>query len=94
MNVKIAAAMLPKRCGVGSPSASRGRKNDIPHHSRQRPISGNVVRSRLRRPKVSIVYMAGMAKSQLVTPVPKDTSRAWLRENPASSKMVEPEIGQ
>lgn len=55
IKVKIAAAMLPMRACDGVPSAFSGRKKDMPHQSRQRPMSGKVVRSRLRRPKVSIV---------------------------------------
>lgn len=64
-------------------------------------MSGNVVRSKLRRPNVSIVldgklatvlqvssnttyYMAGMAKSQLVIPVPMEVRSASDRVKPAS----------
>jgi len=50
---------------------------------------GKVKRRRPRRPKVSMVQMAGKAKTQFTRPKPKEASRAvsWLA--PASTKIVD-----
>ena len=52
-------------------------------------MSGKVVRRRLRLPKVSIVYTAGKAKSQLMRPKPKEARSAWMLSKPDWEKMVE-----
>lgn len=41
-----------------------------------RDINGKVVRRRLRRPKVSIVFMAGIANRKFITPQPREAPRA------------------
>jgi hypothetical protein len=50
---------------------------------------GNVTSSKLRRPKVSMVYTAGMAKMKVIRPKPIETSRHSLMLYPASAKIVE-----
>lgn len=50
-------------------------KNIDPAQKSIRAIQGKVVRRRLRRPKVSIVQIAGKAKTVLTSPKPKDASR-------------------
>ncbi len=62
-------------------------QNEKPVQKRKMDISGNVVRRRLRRPKVSIVYTAGRAKIQFVIPQPSETSRASRRPKPAFRNM-------
>ena len=62
-------------------------KKDIPVKRRKKPMSGKVVSNRLRRPKVSMVLTAGIANSQLTTPVPSDTANALTCEKPASIKI-------
>lgn len=62
-------------------------QNEKPVQKRKMDISGNVVSSRLRRPKVSIVYTAGRAKIQFVIPQPNDTRRASRSPNPADLNM-------
>lgn len=51
-------------------------------------MTGKVSRSSGRRPKRSIVRMAGMAKTALTMPKPQDARSAWISLNPASVKMV------
>ena len=43
--------------------SEEGIQKEKPVKSRKSDINGKVVRRRLRRPKVSIVYTAGMAKT-------------------------------
>jgi hypothetical protein len=62
-------------------------KKEKPVKRRNIHMNGNVVRSRLRRPNVSIVYTAGIAKSQLTIPVPRETRRALDLEKLASMKI-------
>ncbi len=50
-------------------------------------ISGKVVKRRFRLPKVSMVYMAGIANSQLMSPKPSDADRADIGLNPPSRKI-------
>lgn len=64
-----------------------GAQKENPVHSRHNPIKGNVVKRRFRRPKVSMVYIAGIANNQFVTPVPKETNSAFDREKPESMKI-------
>jgi hypothetical protein len=56
-------------------------QKENPVNSKNIDISGNVVSRSLRRPKVSMVYIAGRAKTQLVIPQPSDVMRAmrWLK---------------
>jgi len=49
---------------------------------------GNVKISRVLRPKVSIVQIAGKAKMKLVKPKPQETNKALSVSNPAFTKMV------
>jgi hypothetical protein len=49
---------------------------------------GKVKRRRARRPKVSIVQMAGKAKMKLIRPNPKEAKRAWKSLKPDFLKMV------
>ncbi len=60
-----------------------------PTKKRQMDIKGNVIRRRLRRPKVSIVYTAGRAKTQFMIPKPREADRADILENLASMKISE-----
>jgi|SRR5712664_3635584 hypothetical protein len=55
-----------------------------PVKNKHRDMRGKVVRSRLRRPKVSMVYTAGMAKRKLITPQPREAPRALISERFAS----------
>lgn len=57
-------------------SDSSGIQKLKPVKRRNKAIRGNVVRRRFRLPKVSIVYTAGIAKSQLMTPNPREADRA------------------
>jgi hypothetical protein len=52
-----------------------GMRKQSPAASRHQAIFGNVVRSRLRRPKVSMVYTAGKAKTKRTSPNPIEASR-------------------
>jgi len=56
---------------------------------RKRAMSGKVVSSRLRRPKRSMVKTAGSAKSQFITPKPKEARRAEVSLKPLSTKIEE-----
>ena len=49
---------------------------------------GNVKISRVLRPKVSIVHIAGKAKMKLVKPKPQEMNKALRVSNPALTKMV------
>lgn len=62
-------------------------KKEKPAHNRQIPISGYVTSSRLRRPNVSMVKMAGIANRKFVIPVPIVVSKALERLKPASMKI-------
>ena len=59
-----------------------------PVHSKKIERKGKVKSSKFRRPHLSIVNRAGMAKTQFRIPVPMDASRAELVEYPESMKMV------
>jgi hypothetical protein len=50
---------------------------------------GNVNRSKVRRPNVSIVQMAGKAKMKLTMPKPKDARRAPTLLAPDWTKIVD-----
>ena len=65
-----------------------GTQNEKPVKSRKSAMSGKVLRSRLRRPKVSIVYIAGMAKRKFMTPKPREAARADWSEKPEEEKML------
>jgi hypothetical protein len=52
-------------------------------------ICGNVSKSSVRRPKVSIVQIAGQAKVKLTRPNPHEKRRAFLVEAPACAKTVD-----
>jgi hypothetical protein len=60
-----------------------------PAASSDQAMLGNVKRRRARRPKVSIVQMAGKAKRKLMSPKPKEAKRAWKSVKPDFLKMVE-----
>lgn len=60
-----------------------------PVKKRQSDIRGKVVKRRFLRPKVSIVYMAGMAKRKLMMPNPRDADRALISERFACKKTSE-----
>lgn len=74
-------AMQPVR----GPSA--GIQKLKPVKRRNSDKKGYVVSRRLRRPKVSIVWIAGTAKTQLIRPKPSEALRAEIGENPASRKI-------
>lgn len=63
--------------------------NAKPVMRRKIAISGKVVSSRFRLPKVSIVYTAGKAKTKLMHPKPKEANRACVSEKRASVKMFD-----
>jgi hypothetical protein len=63
-------------------------KKDMPVQSNVSERKGKVKRSKFRRPHLSIVKRAGMAKRKLRMPVPMDTSSAVLRSKPLSRKML------
>lgn len=75
--------MHPRRAGLSS-----GMKNEKPVKNSIIAMSGKVTRSRLRRPKVSMVYMAGIANRKLIAPPPKEVRSAALREKPAFWKIA------
>lgn len=56
--------------------------------SKDQAICGNVKSNRLLRPNVSIVQMAGQAKTKLTRPKPKEAMRASLSEAFACLKIV------
>lgn len=58
-------------------------------NNRKRDIRGKVVSKRLRRPKVSMVYTAGMANKKLMMPKPRLARRAEILENPEFTKITE-----
>ena len=53
-----------------------GMKKAIPVMRRKNAIKGKVVRSKNRRPKVSIVQMAGAEKTKLSVPNPSEATNA------------------
>lgn len=85
---------MPKRY---KPSATQamwavlvsGIKNENPVKNRHKLIIGKVVRRRLRRPKVSMVYRAGMANKKLMTPQPIEAPSALNSDRFASTKTSE-----
>lgn len=64
-------------------------QNENPVNSRNNDMRGKVVSKRLRRPKVSIVYTAGMANKKLMMPKPRLARRAEILVNPDSAKITE-----
>jgi hypothetical protein len=54
----------------------------------QTAMNGKVAKSRLRLPNVSIVQNAGNAKTKLMTPKPRDASRAGVGWDPARKRMI------
>ena len=68
---------------------SSGMKKEKPVKKRKIDISGKVVRSRFRRPKVSIVYTAGIANSQFIKPKPREAAKAEMGEKCASRNICE-----
>jgi hypothetical protein len=57
-------------------------KNAKPASKRKRPMRGNVVNKRFLRPKVSMILIAGRAKTQLIIPNPQEAIRACASEKP------------
>jgi hypothetical protein len=55
---------------------SSGRKNIIPAAKRVQAMLGKVASSKDRRPNVSMVKMAGKAKTKLTAPNPSEAKRA------------------
>ena len=68
---------------------SFGMRKHKPAASSVQAIFGKVKRSSDRRPKVSIVHIAGQAKMKLTRPKPKEAISASLSVAPASEKTVE-----
>lgn len=66
-----------------------GSKNINPVAIKHQAMFGKVKRSKKRRPKVSIVQIAGHAKIKLMRPKPNDARRHCRGENPPCSKIVE-----
>lgn len=60
--------------GMRAPESSGMRKHS-PAARRHQAMLGNVVRSKLRRPNVSMVYTAGKAKMNKTIPKPIDASK-------------------
>lgn len=58
-------------------------------NSRKSAMRGNVVSKRLRRPKVSIVYTAGIANKKLMMPKPRLARRAAISVNPELENITE-----
>lgn len=56
-------------------STSCGSRNRHPATTKHHAMLGNVNSNRLRRPNVSMVQMAGNAKTKLTRPKPKEASR-------------------
>jgi hypothetical protein len=54
----------------------------------QTAMNGKVAKSRLRRPNVSIVQNAGNAKTKLMTPKPRDASKAGVGWDPARRRII------
>lgn len=59
-----------------------------PVASKVQAICGKVKRSKLRRPNVSMVQIAGQAKTKLTRPKPKEAIKASRSEAPACLKIV------
>ena len=76
---------ISPRCAL----LSSGMKKENPVPRRVHAICGNVKSSSVRRPKVSMVHIAGKAKMKLTIPNPKDARRAFMVDAPASAKTVE-----
>ena len=66
-----------------------GSKNIKPVAIKHQAMFGKVNKSKKRRPKVSMVQIAGHAKMKLMSPNPKDARRHWRGEKPPCSKIVE-----
>lgn len=77
-------AIMPKCAGLLS-----GIKLHIPAASRDQAMLGKVKSSKVRRPKVSMVQIAGQAKTKLTRPKPKEAMRASASLAPARRKTVE-----
>ncbi|KAL1606709.1 hypothetical protein SLS60_004116 [Paraconiothyrium brasiliense] len=65
-----------------------GIQKEKPVKSKKKAMSGKVLKRRLRRPKVSIVYKAGIAKRKLMTPNPREAASADWSEKPEFEKML------
>jgi hypothetical protein len=65
-----------------------GIQKEKPVKRRERAIKGKVVRRRLRRPKVSIVWMAGRAKTKFMMPKPREAVREERGVKPEREKMA------
>ncbi len=77
---------IPRRAVEVGLSGSIQNENPVQSDVIQR--KGNLKSRRLRRPHVSMVKKAGMAKSQFRIPVPIDTSNADGSLNPESVKIA------
>ena len=55
---------------------SSGRPYTPPVTNKQIAMNGNVHSSKVLRPKVSMVYQAGIAKTKVMAAKPQDASRA------------------
>ena len=60
-----------------------------PAANKHQAMFGNVTKSRLRLPNLSIDQMAGNAKMNVINPNPMETSRHSFTVYPASAKIVE-----
>jgi hypothetical protein len=60
-----------------------------PVKARKKPIVGKPKRRRVRRPKLSIVFIAGIAPNQLIIPNPQLAKRALNWEKPLSTKILD-----
>ena len=61
----------------------------MPANNKLQHIFGNVKSSKPLLPKVSIVQIAGKAKTKLTRPKPKDARRAVTLSAPALTKIVD-----
>ena len=77
-------AMAPRR-----PEPSPGIRKQRPAASKVHAMFGKVKSNNERRPKVSIVQMAGQANTKLTRPKPNDAMSAVLSLTPASLNTVE-----
>ena len=66
-----------------------GMREHRPTARRLHAMFGNVNSSKLLRPYVSMVQIAGQAKIKLIRPKPNEANKAVLREAPESKKMVD-----
>lgn len=68
---------------------SSGSKKQQPAATRHHAMLGKVKRRRFRRPKVSIVLMAGMANTKVTSPKPNDANKTSRVLLPVCAKTVE-----